>query len=114
MLDSITFEMARSRNPISKKYSKISDYNEINKIIEKEFSYIHKNYLLISKNKTLLGRNPVIENLIKFRNPMTDLLNIIQIEYLKRISSSKEIHQINNEIIVSSINGIAAAMQTTG
>ena len=114
MLDSITFEMARSRNPISKKYSKISDYNEINKIIEKEFSYIHKNYLLISKNKTLLGRNPVIENLIKFRNPMTDLLNIIQIEYLKRISSSKETKQINNEIIMSSINGIAAAMQTTG
>ena len=62
----------------------------------------------------MLERNPIIENSIKFRNPTADLLNIIQIEYLKRISMNPKNSNGNNEIIMSSINGIAAAMQTTG
>ena len=114
IMDNITFEMARSRIPISKKYSEINNDNRINDMIEKEFKLILKSYLLISKNDALLSRNKVIENLIRFRNPTTDLLNIIQIEYMSRISNNPKKIDINNEIIISSINGIAAAMQTTG
>ena len=114
IMDNITFEMARARIPISKKYSQINNYTEINYVIEKEFKLIEKSYLQISGNKTLLERNPVIENLIKFRNPITDLLNIIQIEYLNRVKNEPKSTDIENEIIISSINGIAAAMQTTG
>ena len=113
-MDNITFEMARARIPISKKYSQINNYTEINHVIEKEFKLIEKSYLQISGSKTLLARNPVIENLIKFRNPITDLLNIIQIEYLSRVKNELKSRDIENEIIISSINGIAAAMQTTG
>ena len=38
----------------------------------------------------------------------------IQIEYLERISKSSNKSNVNNEIVMSSINGMAAAMQTTG
>ena len=68
------------KEAISKKYSEINNDNRINDMIEKEFKLILKSYLLISKNDALLSRNKVIENLIRFRNPTTDLLNIIQIE----------------------------------
>ena len=61
-----------------------------------------------------MSRNRVIENLITFRNPTTDLLNLIQIEYMKRIINNSKKKKSNSEIIISSINGIAAAMQTTG
>lgn len=114
MMDNITFEMARARIPISKKYSEIHHFEKINKIIEKEFELIFKSYLLMTKNDSLLSRNRVIENLITFRNPTTDLLNLIQIEYMKRIINNSKKKKSNSEIIISSINGIAAAMQTTG
>ena len=114
MMDNITFEMARARIPISKKYSEIHHFEKINKIIEKEFELIFKSYLLMTKNDSLLSRNRVIENLITFRNPTTDLLNLIQIEYMKRIINNSKKNKSNSEIIISSINGIAAAMQTTG
>ncbi len=114
IMDNITFEMARARLPISKKYSTINNHYRINDMIEEEFELILKSYLLISKNATLLSRNSVIENLIKFRNPTTDLLNIIQIEYMNRTFRNSKNTNVNNEIIISSINGIAAAMQTTG
>ena len=63
----------------------------------------------------LLERNKVISNSIDFRNPMTDLLNIIQIELLKRwrLNKNNSDKEIDNSIFMS-INCIAAAMQTTG
>ena len=114
VMDNITFEMARARIPISKQYSKINNYNEIHGMIEREFELIRKSYLLISKSDTLLERNPIIENSIKFRNPTADLINIIQLEYLRKLSRNSQKSNVINEIIMSSINGMAAAMQTTG
>ena len=77
----------------------------------KNFDYYFKN---CNDNDSLLSRNRVIENLITFRNPNKDLLNLIQIEYMKRIVNDSKKKKSNSEIIISSINGIAAAMQTTG
>ena len=65
--------------------------------------------------ENLLDRNPVISNSIAFRNPFTDLLNIIQVILLRRQMENKDLtdHDLDKSIFMS-INAIAAAMQTTG
>ena len=82
--------------------------------IEKEYSLILNAYKKITGYNTLLERNKIIDNSIRFRNPFTDILNIAQAELLNRYKhSDKSDIQLDNAIFVS-INHIAAAMQTTG
>ena len=107
--------MARSRLQISKLYSKTKTELEFHSKLRQEYNLCFESYKLITGYENLLDRNAVISNSIAFRNPFTDLLNIIQIKLLKQVRSNKG--PINKDLersIFMSINAIAAAMQTTG
>lgn len=70
----------------------------------------------IAGTENILDHNPVIQRSILFRNPFTYPLNIIQSELLKRwdhVKKDEEKAELT-ELIFLNINGIAAAMQSTG
>jgi len=114
-MDNMSFEMARSRLQISKLYAKTESENEFHRILMSEYQLCLKAYKDISDYENLLDRNPVISSSIAFRNPFTDLLNIIQVILLRRRRENIDHldHDLNKSIFMS-INAIAAAMQTTG
>jgi phosphoenolpyruvate carboxylase len=65
----------------------------------------------------LLGDAPVIARSIELRNPYTDVLNLVQIELLARLARGEASDTASDELrqaVFLSINGIAAAMQSTG
>ena len=113
LLNKMSFEMARAQLPISKLYTDLTNNKEFHDIIQNEFNLCIEMYKLITKNKSLLQRSPVIENSIKFRNPIADLINLIQIELLNRWKNGNKEKEIQKSIFAS-INAIAASMQTTG
>ena len=114
LLDNMSFEMARSRLNTSLLYAKSKKDKAFHSLIEKEYFLILNAYKKITGYKTLLERNKIIDNSIRFRNPFTDILNIAQVELLNRYKNSdKNDMQLDNAIF-GSINHIAAAMQTTG
>ncbi|MBF88694.1 MAG: hypothetical protein CMG75_03360 [Candidatus Marinimicrobia bacterium] len=113
LLNNMSFEMARCRLDISKLYSDLSASAEFHKIILLEYKRCLKMFKLITGNKTLLERNPVIEKSIKFRNPLADIINLIQLELLNRWRDEKRTDRLQKSIFAS-INGVAASMQTTG
>ena len=114
LLDNMSFEMARSRLNTSILYASSKEDTDFHFSIEKEYSLILNAYKKITGYNTLLERNKIIDNSIRFRNPFTDILNIAQVELLHRYKHSyKSDIQLDNAIFVS-INHIAAAMQTTG
>ena len=113
LLNKMSFEMARAQLPISKLYTDLTNNKEFHNIIQNEFNLCIEMYKLITKNKSLLQRSPVIENSIKFRNPIADLINLIQIELLNRWKNGNKEKEIQKSIFAS-INAIAASMQTTG
>ena len=113
LLDKMSFEMARAQLPISKLYTNLTLDKDFHSIIQNEFDLCVEMYQLITKNKSLLQRSPVIENSIKFRNPIADLVNLIQIELLTRWKDGNKEKEIQKSIFAS-INAIAASMQTTG
>ena len=113
LLDKMSFEMARAQLPISKLYTDLTLNKDFHSTIQDEFDLCIEMYQLITKNKSLLERSPVIENSIKFRNPIADLVNLIQIELLTRWKDGNKEKEIQKSIFAS-INAIAASMQTTG
>ncbi len=115
LMDNMSFEMARSRLHISELYAKTKNEKAFHTILMKEYQLCLNAYKSISGYENLLDRNPVISSSIAFRNPFTDLLNIIQVLLLRR--QRKNIDRVNQDLdrsIYMSINAIAAAMQTTG
>lgn len=116
VLENASQEMARARLPILRRYALAAPNGEsMYARIESEFNSAKAHILEISGNKTLMDHAPVIADSIKDRNPWTDILNLSQIELLKRYEAAPESDQpMLKEIIQASINGIAAAMQSTG
>ncbi|NNE48482.1 MAG: phosphoenolpyruvate carboxylase, partial [Rhodothermales bacterium] len=59
--------------------------------------------------------NEVISNSIRLRNPFTDVLNLLQIDLIRRYraAESEDVDPVRRALFLS-INGIAAAMQSTG
>ena len=114
LLRNTTFEMARCRLQVSYFYGELNRKNNFFKTIEIEFKKVEDAYLKISEHETLLQRIPVIERSIRFRNPFTDVLNLIQVELLERSQHESKKKENLQQSIFLSINAIAAAMQTTG
>lgn len=82
--------------------------------------YEHTTSLLnrITGHTDLMDSDPTIQNSIQRRNPYVDPLNYIQVEMLRRLRAlpdpeSEEAEGLR-EVIVLTINGIAAGLRNTG
>ncbi len=108
-------ELARTHLATSVIYNRETDM-KFHNIISEDFAKACTHITSITEIDEILGHNPVIQNSIKFRNPFTFPLNIIEAELLQRWDESAPVekqHEIM-ELIFLNINGIAAAMQSTG
>ena len=118
VLDNAQREMARANFPIAPYYTDVSDITIIPEMIREEFDRAKESILKVTGQKNLLDNNPVIQKSIQLRNPYTDVLNIIQADLMNRWRSLESDTSPEGEhmryLLFTSINGIAAAMQSTG
>lgn len=109
-------EMARARMPILRRYAMMSPEGlAMFERIQTEFDLTKSAILNATNRKTLMDHSPVVGRSIEDRNPWTDILNLAQIELLKRFDNADEeqIPQLKLTLHAS-INAIASAMQSTG
>ena len=111
MIDNAQQEMARARLEIARWYAGEAGA-AVHERIAREFDAAQAAVLAITGQATLLDNNRVIRDLIERRNLDTDLINVIQIELLNRWRRG-ESDDIKDAIQLS-VNGLAAAMQSTG
>lgn len=118
VISNVQREMARARLEIARFYALEHPSGErMHGLIEQDFAATAKAILEISGQESLLAGEPVIARAIAARNPWTDLLNLAQVELLKRARESSEVDDSPGglqQAIFASINAIAAAMQSTG
>ncbi len=114
LIDNAQQEMARARLSIAQCYDSLSGESHFERIAA-EFELARKAILNITGQRALLDNNPVIQRSIEQRNGATDLLNLCQIELLKRFRAADEAEKEQlRPALFASINGIASAMQSTG
>jgi len=116
VLDNAAQEMARARMLIAKRYAALgTDGDAMYRALEVEFNSGREMVLALTGRKTMLEHSPVIAASIAARNPWTDVLNLVQIELLARFHAAADADRpALRSAILASINGIAAAMQSTG
>ncbi len=111
-------EMARARLNIARRYAELASVPgaaELHARIADDFELACNAILQITGQSDLLDNSPVIQKSIMLRNPYTDVLNLLQIELLRRYRNASEDEMGPlRQLLFLSINGIAAAMQSTG
>ncbi len=113
-------EMARARLDIARQYDELSrdngqDASRHFERVSAEFQLARTAILRITGQQEILDNNPVIQRSIEQRNGLTDLLNLLQVELLRRYAISDKAEKSRlRPVLFASINGIAAAMQSTG
>jgi phosphoenolpyruvate carboxylase len=86
--------------------------------IQTEFDQTHERVLAITGHTALMDADPTIQRAVHLRNPYVDPLNYLQVEMLRRLRAlpdpeSEEAQELR-EVIVVTINGIAAGLRNTG
>jgi phosphoenolpyruvate carboxylase len=121
IVDNAQLEMGRARLPIAALYDSLvrsmgGGVADFHARIAADFARARDAVLRVTGQAALLDNDPVIQRSIELRNPYTDVLNLVQIELLRRVRSTKDDHRGEElgQALFLSINGIAAAMQSTG
>jgi phosphoenolpyruvate carboxylase len=108
--------MARARFVIARRYADAAP-GRVHEKLAAEFERAEHALLRITGQERLLAHSPVIEKSIRLRNPYTDVLNLVQLDLLRRWreggADGADAEPLREALFVS-LNGIAAAMQSTG
>jgi phosphoenolpyruvate carboxylase len=115
VLDNAEREMARARLEVAERYAGLAAPGPFHRRIADDFDQARAALLAIRQADELLSQEPVIQKSIALRNPYTDVLNLLQVELIRRWRGAAETARpALREAIFLSINGVAAAMQSTG
>ncbi|MFG0306862.1 MAG: phosphoenolpyruvate carboxylase [Phycisphaerales bacterium JB040] len=115
VLDNACQELARARLPIARRYAAASGHTDVWDMLERELRASERGVLALTGRAGLLDHAPAIAKSIELRNPWCDVLNLIQIELLKRARDGGEAEEERlRPLLHASVNGVAAAMQSTG
>lgn len=114
VVENVQLELARTRMEIARAYSRLSS-TTFHENIAAEYEKTCRAVLKITGQKNLLDNHAAVQQSIVLRNPYTDVLNLVQVELLKRWRDGMEEQSMAmRQALFLSINGIAAAMQSTG
>ncbi|HRK75299.1 MAG TPA: phosphoenolpyruvate carboxylase, partial [Rhodothermales bacterium] len=116
MLQNAAREMGRARLKIAAQYAE-KQHGHFHEMILADFQKAEAAMKAIAGWHNLMDDVPVIQSLIRLRNPYTDAINLLQINLMERWRSNSEDHADQeklHESLLLSINGLAAAMQSTG
>jgi phosphoenolpyruvate carboxylase len=114
VVDNVQLEMARTHLIISAYYDHSED-KVFYRQIQQDYEQARQVICAITGQSDILDNAMKIKKSIELRNPYTDVLNLMQISLQQRLKTApvaqKEV--LLNAMLLS-INGIAAAMQSTG
>ncbi len=110
-------EMARARLSIAQRYADRAETAGAGaapfEAVEAEFARTERALLRLVRRDELLSDSASIAATIRYRNPPTDVLNLIQVELFARHRAAPEDAGVSAALLAT-LNGIAAAMQSTG
>ena len=110
-------EMARARLVVGRRYNALALEAGASpapfEAVETEFARAEAALLRVVRRDTLLDPGRAIAATIRYRNPATDVLNLVQLDLLRRWRADLEDEGLAAALLLS-VNAIAAAMQSTG
>ncbi len=117
LIRNVEIAMAKADFSIARLYALLVEdaalRESVYQMLAEEFHRARRMILLITGQKELLERNPVLSRSIRLRNPYVDPMSLIQVELLRRKRSGEQSAELDYAI-GTTMNGIAAGLHNTG
>jgi phosphoenolpyruvate carboxylase len=117
MIRNVELAMAKADFSIARLYASLVDNaalrESVYEMLADEFHCARRMILLLTGQKELLDRNPVLSRSIRLRNPYVDPMSLIQVELLRRKRNGEQSPELDYAI-GATMNGIAAGLHNTG
>jgi phosphoenolpyruvate carboxylase len=117
IIRNVEMALAKADFGIARLYASLVDdealRDRVFNTLEAEFKLTHRMILEITKQKSLLETNPVLNHSIRLRNPYVDPMSLIQVELIRRKRAGDDSPELNRAISAT-INGISAGLRNTG
>jgi phosphoenolpyruvate carboxylase len=122
LLDNTEMSLLKADMGIASLYAKLVPDQELSKrifsVILEEYERTKEAVLEVTGHDDLMDSEPIVQRSVYLRNPYIDPLNYIQVEMLRRYRAledqeSDEAEDLR-ELIILTINGIAAGLKNTG
>jgi phosphoenolpyruvate carboxylase len=122
LLDNAEMSLLKADMEIASQYTSLAPdqalAERILSIIATEYELTKGSILAISGHTELMESETVIQHSVQLRNPYIDPLNFIQVEMLRRLRALPDPDgaqaEALREVIILTINGIAAGLRNTG
>jgi phosphoenolpyruvate carboxylase len=117
MISNVELAMAKADFSIARLYASLVDNPDLREsvyeMLADEFHRARRMILLLTGQRELLDRNPVLSRSIRLRNPYVDPMSLIQVELLRRKRNGEQSSELDYAI-GATMNGIAAGLHNTG
>jgi phosphoenolpyruvate carboxylase len=117
LIRNVEIAMAKADFSIAHLYASLVEdlklRESVYQMLAEEFHRAKRMILLVTGQRELLERNPVLSRSIRLRNPYVDPMSLIQVELLRKKRSSEPSAELDYAI-GATMNGIAAGLHNTG
>ncbi|MCS7070261.1 MAG: phosphoenolpyruvate carboxylase, partial [Anaerolinea sp.] len=121
LIDNVELDLAKADMGIAALYASLVSDDSLRAQIFDDMRAEHeracRSICLITEEEQLLANAPVLRLSIDRRNPYVDPLNFIQVTLLRRLrglTPDTDDYEATLNVVLATINGIAAGMKTTG
>ncbi len=116
LIDNAQIALARADIDVAECYAALADEDarEIFPLISAEWDRTVERVLAVAEQREILGHRPHILATVRRRNPSVDGLSHAQIELMRRLADPARDGERLRSALFTTINGIAAGLQTAG
>lgn len=117
LLDNAEMSLAKSDRAIAERYLALGERPELSETVLAEYDRSRRLVLAVTGHERLLENRRVLSRAVELRNPYVDALSHLQLRALKALRAGVENDDERahlEEVLLLSVNGVAAGLQNTG
>ena len=117
LLDNAEMSLAKADPLIAGLYLELGDRPDLVGVIREEYRLTRRLVLEITGNGRLLEGHPILRQAVDLRNPYVDALSFLQLRFLRQLRggvSDQAAADRLADLVLLTVNGVAAGLQNTG
>ncbi|MFB4305935.1 phosphoenolpyruvate carboxylase [Actinomadura sp. GTD37] len=117
LLDNAEMSLAKSDRAIAERYLALGERPELSETVLAEYDRTRRLVLAVTGHERLLENRRVLSRAVELRNPYVDALSHLQLRALKVLRAGVESEDERahlEDLLLLSVNGVAAGLQNTG
>ncbi|MER7543668.1 phosphoenolpyruvate carboxylase [Spirillospora sp. NPDC127506] len=117
LLDNAEMSLAKSDRAIAERYLALGERPELSETVLAEYDRTRRLVLAVTGHERLLENRRVLSRAVELRNPYVDALSHLQLRALKALRAGVENEEERahlEDLLLLSVNGVAAGLQNTG